>query len=116
MNKHRAGKGLPPLVMNEAIAAEAQKHSRNMASGKVPFGHDGFEGRSDRLLNGIKGANASAENVASSPYDAERVVKMWLESPRHLKNIEGSYNLTGIGIAKGTDGNLLYTQLFINSK
>ena len=113
VNKHRKSVGLKPLVENETIAKEASHHSANMAAKKAPFGHEGFNGRSERLLKQVKNANATAENVAYSSYSAERVVNMWLHSPKHLKNIEGEYNYTGIGIAKGADGNLYYTQIFV---
>jgi uncharacterized protein YkwD len=36
-----------------------------------------------------------------------------LRSPHHLENIEGSYNLTGVGIVRAKDGTFYYTQLFV---
>lgn len=115
INKHRTSIGLKPLKMNVAICKEADTHSRNMASGKVPFGHDGFDGRSDRLMAAIKGANASGENVEYTTGDAERVVYNWLHSPVHKKNIEGDFDLTGIGIAISPSGQAYYTQIFIKN-
>ena len=114
VNDHRAGKGLGPLKMNDIISQAAEKHSGNMASGKIPFGHDGFDERMARVTKQLKPANAWAENVAYGSHDAKEIVDMWLHSPGHKKNIEGDYNLSGIGIAKGTDGNYYYTQIFIN--
>lgn len=115
INQHRASKGLKPLKLNEAIIKEAEKHSRNMASGAVPFGHDGFNGRSDRLMNGIKNANSAGENVAYSQGAPAHVVDNWLNSPVHKKNIEGDYTLTGIGIATAANGQVYYTQIFIRN-
>ncbi|MEB3337507.1 MAG: hypothetical protein VKJ46_08605 [Leptolyngbyaceae bacterium] len=36
-----------------------------------------------------------------------------MKSPGHLKNIKGQYNLTGIGIAKDSQGKYYFTQIFI---
>ena len=63
----------------------------------------------------MKGTSG-AENVAYGAETAEEVVRMWLKSPGHKKNIEGKYNYTGIGIARGRNGQLYYTQLFILAK
>lgn len=115
INKYRTSHNLKPLKMNEAISREAAKHSRNMADGSVPFGHDGFDTRYDRLMATIKKAHAMAENVAYSPGNAQHVVDNWLHSPVHRKNIEGDYNLTGIGIATGANGQVYYTQIFVKN-
>lgn len=113
VNKHRVGRGLPALKYNDNIASESAKHCSNMASGKVDFGHDGFEERVDRLTAKIKNIQGASENVAYGSRTAERVVDMWLHSPGHRKNIEGSFTTTGIGIATAKDGTLYFTQIFI---
>lgn len=113
VNKYRVKKGLRSLTMNEAICREAAKHSRNMANGTVSFGHDGFNDRFKKLTAAIPGANAMGENVAYSMGDAEHVVDNWLNSPPHKKNIEGDYDLTGVGIAVSSSGQVYYTQIFI---
>ena len=43
INEHRAGMQLSPLKMNNIISQAAEKHSHNMATKKIPFGHDGFD-------------------------------------------------------------------------
>ncbi len=113
VNKHRAGMGLKPLKMNEAIEKAAEQHSRNMATQKIPFGHDGFDERMKNISQQLGGATGWAENVALGAETAERAVDMWLHSPGHKKNIEGKYSFTGIGIVKGADGQLYYTQIFV---
>jgi uncharacterized protein YkwD len=114
VNAHRTGMGLKPLTINKTIGFAAMSHSRNMANKKIPFGHDGFDGRMERLSKQLKPTYSFAENVAMGATTAQEVVTQWLNSPGHKKNIEGDYNLTGIGIVKGKDGNLYYTQIFIN--
>ncbi|RCJ20290.1 alkaline-shock protein [Nostoc minutum NIES-26] len=113
INSYRASQNLPSLMRNSAINTQARNHSQNMASGRVRFGHDGFIQRvqATRLLY-----ISAAENVAfNQGYQdpAKKAVEGWLNSPGHLKNIKGQYNLTGIGVASNSKGEVYFTQLFI---
>lgn len=114
VNQYRKNRGLAPLKMMPLITAEALKHSKNIADGRVDFGHDGFEGRADRLMSQIELSNAIAENVAYGKFSAQEVVNRWIQSPGHRKNIEGKFTLTGIGIVRRADGYLFFTQIFMN--
>ncbi|WP_229239019.1 CAP domain-containing protein [Emticicia sp. C21] len=116
VNTYRASKRLKPLQMVELITDAATKHSKDMGRGRVPFGHDGFDNRMDKVMRKIDNANACAENVAFGKFTAKEVVKRWIQSPGHKKNIEGNYNLTGIGVVRGKDGYPYFTQIFINQR
>jgi uncharacterized protein YkwD len=116
VNEHRAKLHLAPLVSTPAIEKEAEKHSQNMAAKKTSFGHDGFDDRIDRLNKQIKYSSGSAENVAFGPVTAQKAVALWLKSDGHRKNIEGDFNLTGLGIARSTKGEIYYTQIFIKTE
>ena len=54
----------------------------------------------------------SAENVAKQYSSAENVMKAWLESEPHRKNIEGDFTHIGISAIKDDFENYYYTQLF----
>jgi len=96
------------------VASEqAYKHSNNMATGKTAFSHNGFNQRVSAIEQSIGRTSASAENVASGVLTAKGVVDVWLNSPGHKKNIEGGYNLTGVGVAKDRQGTLYFTQIFL---
>lgn len=113
VNRHRSSKGLSPLLSNSIIETEASIHSQRMASKQVAFGHGGYETRVSRISKRISGVKASAENVAYGQMNAREVVQGWLKSPPHRKNIEGKYNLTGIGVSRNNKGVIYYTQLFM---
>jgi len=113
VNDYRSKKGLPALQMNADIAREAQKHSVDMASHKVAFGHDGFEERVKIISYEIGNMNSSAENVAYGNLSPKEVVGIWLKSPGHRKNIEGRYTLTGIGTATDENNTIFFTQIFV---
>ncbi|MCM5528255.1 CAP domain-containing protein [Parasegetibacter sp. NRK P23] len=112
VNKHRKKKNLPPLQWNSAMAKAAEQHSANMAKKKTAFGHNGFEARVKKIASSEGMLKGWAENVAFGNLSAEEVVKGWLKSPGHKKNIEGKYNLMGVGIARSKSGELYFTQIF----
>lgn len=115
VNAERIQAGLEPLAWNDSIAAEAEQHSLDMASGAVPFGHDGFPDRFGRITQIIP-ASAGAENVAYSA-DAELAVSLWMDSGGHRDNILGDYDYTGVGAAWDSGlGVFYFTQIFIRSR
>lgn len=115
INDHRRSRGLSSLQMLNAASAQAYQHSKDMATGKTGFGHDGFEQRVQAIKKtmGAGMMSAWAENVAYGELSSQEVVKGWLNSPPHKKNIEGNYNLTGIGVYKDRQGVLYFTQIFL---
>ncbi|MEA5569582.1 CAP domain-containing protein [Calothrix sp. UHCC 0171] len=116
INQYRAARRLPKLSLDSQISKQARIHSQNMASGKVPFSHKGFEKRVNIIPIRYQSA---AENVAfNQGYDnpAAEAVRGWIKSPDHLINIKGNYNFTGIGVAANKDGEVYLTQIFIRSR
>jgi uncharacterized protein YkwD len=116
VNAYRTAHRLPALTYDTAVARIARAHSRDMAAQRVPLGHDGFNRRVDQLERFLP-LVATAENVAFNTYSANSTVRVavngWLASPHHLENIEGKYDVTGVGIARAGDGTFYYTQLFV---
>lgn len=116
INAHRTAEGLPPFEYDTGIAKAARRHSEDMAAGTVPFGHEGFEARGRRITEAIP-VNGMAENVGVNTYPLDGTVSAavsgWLASPLHRGNIEGDFDVTGIGIAGGPNGAWFYTQIFV---
>lgn len=115
INQYRQQHGLSQLKMDSRISREARKHSLDMARHAMPFGHQYFNKRIAQLHKEIKNSNAGAENVAFNYKSAQDVVNNWVKSPGHKQNIEGNYNLTGIGIARDTNGKIYFTQIFLKT-
>jgi uncharacterized protein YkwD len=113
INQYRQSHHLPLLTMDSRISKQARKHSIDMAEHRLGFGHTYFKQRIERLHGQIKGSDAGAENVAYNYKSAEDVVKNWLRSPGHKRNIDGHYNLTGIGVVRDARGKLYFTQIFL---
>lgn len=116
VNAHRTARGLAALTSDTVLARIARAHSLEMARHAVPFGHDGFDARVKEAERHM-GFDEIAENVALNDYDRGRTVHVavdgWLSSPHHLENIEGKFDATGVGVARGGDGTFYYTQVFV---
>ena len=90
-----------------------------MASGDVAFGHTELDERvaeAERLVS----LSRLAENLSEHPearLDAvpEEALELWLESPAHRANLEGSFELTGIGAAANAEGSVFLTQIFVST-
>lgn len=98
--------------MREELNEIAEKHSVNMANGKVGFGHAGFNRRETEAKKEINGIRSFAENVAYGASTAKEVVNMWKGSTGHRRNMLGDYKYIGIGTAKDRAGRIYYTQVF----
>ena len=109
-NEFREKNGKLPLFYSKELTIIAMPHTKKMLSGQIPLGHDGFQERSKKVL----GAKSTGENVAycdgySNPI--ETMVKGWIKSPPHRKNMLGDFNTIGIALAH--DGSLWFgTQFF----
>ncbi len=118
VNDYRATQGKPLLRLDSRISDQARSHSQDMASGASTFGHQGFDQRVQAIAKVIP-YRAAAENVAYNQGYAEPVtqaVQGWLKSTGHRQNIEGQYDLTGIGVANNGKGEYYFTQIFIRSR
>jgi uncharacterized protein YkwD len=119
VNQYRKESDLPALKWSDAIAREARAHSKDMATGEVDFGHEGFNDRVGHIKDVMSGIWSAGENVLfTSNLDsvARTAVTLWLHSPHHLKNIRGDYNYSGLGVWQDKNGVIYFTQIFVNVK
>lgn len=116
INEHREREELEPLRIHNTLVQIVREHSMDMALGILPLGHDGFDERTEEVLDCFDhNTYEIAENVgmAHGVDAAQAAVEMWLESTGHRDNIEGPYTLSGIGSYE-RDGATYFTQIFLN--
>jgi uncharacterized protein YkwD len=105
---------LPRLQYDERLADIAREHSRAMASGVVPFSHQGFHQRA--MMAGRLGYPRLGENLAFNAYSRERTIEVavvgLVGSPAHRRTMEGDWHYSGVGVARSATGTWFYTQLF----
>jgi uncharacterized protein YkwD len=118
VNQYRAGRNLPALKLDPRISERCRAHSAEMASDRAPFSHDGFEERVKAIGKQISYRSA-AENLAYNLGYSDPVklaVEGWIKSPGHRKNMEGEFDLTGVGIVQNAKGKYYFTQIFIRRR
>lgn len=114
-NAYRRSRSLPLLREDPLLAKLARGHSDAMSRGRTGLGHEGLRSR-------FQTARASAplvsigENVARTRRTRARsaawVVSRWIESDRHRKQLDGPFELIGVGVVRGPSGDLYFTQIF----
>lgn len=102
-NSRRVVENLLPLEVNDKLALAAQMKAQDMID-RDYFSHDGPDG--ERPWTWLEKTNydyaAAGENLAIDFFDVKALVKAWMNSPSHAKNIVNSYFTDfGIGIARG---------------
>ena len=115
-NAYRSSRSLAPLREAPTLALLARGHSSDLARrGPTHVDHLGLRSRFERASESIS-LTAFSENVArmgrKRPRPANWVVESWVASGVHRKNIEGDYDLVGVGVFLREDGYYFFTQIF----
>lgn len=113
-NEARAKGGCKKLAVNASLTKAAQAFSKDMAT-KNYFSHTGADGSNfvKRAKRAGFASVAMGENIAWGQKDAKAVVRAWLNSPGHRKNIMNCKStLIGVGAARNAKGVLYWTQEF----
>src|SRR4030042_3230928 len=103
VNPVRKDKGFLDLEINEKLTQAAQLKAEDMIKRNY-FSHTGPEGETPWTWLDQAGYNyaIAGENLAMDVNDPKVLLKAWLDSPAHAKNILNSHFADiGIGIAKG---------------
>ena len=118
-NAERMKEDLPPLKINVTLMKLARDHSKNMAKqGKLEHELDDKTPR-DRLVKSGYPFRTFGENIAyeEGAMDLAAVMKGWMDSPGHKKNILGKdFTEIGISLASNGKGETYYTQVFARAR
>lgn len=104
-NRLRAEAKLPPLEVSSKLQAAAERHAEDMAAhGKMTHkGSDGSSSIHRIVAKGYKYRRAG-ENIAAGHFTVDSLMKGWMESPHHKRNILGSFSQIGVACATGENG------------
>jgi uncharacterized protein YkwD len=112
-NQERAKEKLNTLEISPKLTKAAQRHADDMARRKE-MGHKGSDGSApaDRITDAGYRWRRVGENVAFGRWTPEQLLKGWMESPVHKKNILGSYSQIGVACATAEDGRIYWCVTF----
>ncbi|MTH54361.1 SCP-like extracellular protein [Bacillus mangrovi] len=112
-NKEREKNGLPALQSSKQVSDVAREKSKDMEE-KDYFSHTSptYGSPFDMMRDFGVQYETAGENIAMGQKSPEEVVKAWMESEGHRKNIlNGTY--TEIGVGYNAEGQY-WTQMFIS--
>lgn len=112
VNLERAKAGLSPLTLSKELSDVAVLKSKDMALFNY-FDHNSpnYGSPFDMMKDMGISYKAAGENLAVGYSTPEAVVKGWMESPGHRRNILNSmFNKMGLGIYEGS--RIYWTQMF----
>lgn len=114
-NKEREKNGLPKLKDDSELADVAQKKSKDMVNNNY-FSHNSptYGSPFEMMQNFGIDYKTAAENIAAGQDSPEEVVRKWMKSAGHRKNIlNKSVTHIGIGVERGGEMGIYWTQMFI---
>jgi uncharacterized protein YkwD len=111
INDYRTEEGLNRLERLTIVKSAAHTHTDYMVDNKA-VSHANFFVRSNFLKENA-GAKSVSENVAFGFTSAASVVKAWIKSESHRKNMIGDYTNFEISAEQDIDGKWYYTNMFI---
>nr|WP_278244311.1 CAP domain-containing protein [Caldisalinibacter kiritimatiensis] len=116
VNAERAKHGLKPLAYNWELSRVARFKSKDMAQVGY-FSHTSPTYGSPFKMMKDFGINYSyaGENIAMGYRTPEDVMKGWMNSPGHRRNIlSPNFSQIGVGYAVNNQGTPYWTQMFIH--
>jgi uncharacterized protein YkwD len=104
-NRLRADAKLPALAISSKLQAAAERHARDMAAqGKMTHRGSDHSSPIDRIKSTGYPYRRAGENIAVGGYATERLIKGWMDSPHHKRNILGNFSQIGVACATAESG------------
>ena len=114
VNQERSKKKLNSLSYSQKLSTIVKSHNDGMISGKVKFGHDGFNSRYKKSGMSYAGENVAYCYANDGTSAVKQLHKMWMNSSGHKANILG--NFVYFGFALGHKGQQYYGTQFFGRK
>lgn len=106
VNELRRDRGREPVVAESRLDDAAQRHAEDMLRREF-YDHASPEGDTVRQRArdaGYRGARTLGENIAKGPFTPDEVVRRWMDSSGHRRNIlRNGFRQMGLGVAYGVN-------------
>jgi uncharacterized YkwD family protein/spore coat assembly protein SafA len=115
VNQQRAAQGIKPLKANWQLSRVARFKSQDMKTRNY-FTHTSpaYGSPFDMMKAFGISFSTAGENIAAGQATAQEVMKSWMNSPGHRKNIlSASFTEIGVGYVSGGSYRHYWTQMFI---
>lgn len=115
VNEERARFNAPPVTLDPILNSCARRHNADLAFLQRRLSHTGADGAklSQRLNRCGYTYRYASENVARGQGDPAHVIRSWMRSPGHRKNLlNPKAQHMGVHVGRGKDGMLYWAQMF----
>lgn len=104
-NIYRRENGAGSLSHSASLAKAADWYAGEMAAGRAPFEHGNWAKRIRRFIGRRHATGAElAENIAYGQDSPQEVVRAWINSPGHERNMrDKTFRKIGVGFARQGD-------------
>lgn len=115
INQHRQSLNLTLIRLDPFLSEQARLYSQQVAQGQTSFENTNFESQFEQISKQIPFESIKINLAYNEGYDdpATTTVENWLESSSHRQNIEGNFDLMGIGVAKNQANEYYFTQILL---
>ena len=112
-NAERRDRSLGPLAPEARLMAAAEAHALDMAR-RGTMSHTGEDGSQphERIVRAGYPSIRTGENVAAGQRSVEWVVRDWMNSPSHRRNVLGDFREIGVGVARDRKGSIYWCVCF----
>jgi uncharacterized protein YkwD len=108
INAERQLRGLSPLLPHGPACTLAADWAAVCAkAGKLDHGNSGAR------IAAVYPGRPSGENLAMGQTSPEQVVRDWMTSPGHARNVVGDWTIVGAGRARGRDQQSYWCAVFV---
>ena len=111
INDYRTTFGLQSLELVEHVSSVSEEHNIFMIEHNK-LSHQNFMERLNFLKVSFR-AKTISENLAFDFKNPQSTLAAWLNSPGHLKNLNGNFTHVGISIRYDAQQNPYYTVIFV---
>jgi uncharacterized protein YkwD len=104
-NRARADARLPALATSPKLLQAARHHAQDMAA-RGKMSHKGSDGSSvvERITAQGYQYRRAGENIAAGHFTIDELMRGWMKSPPHKRNILGSFSQIGVAYATAENG------------
>jgi uncharacterized protein YkwD len=115
INQYRQTLNLAPIELNSFLSEQARQYSDRVAKGEISFENSNFDSQFEVIQEKIPFQRVKVNLAYNQGYPdpATATVNNWLESSTHRQNMEGDFNLMGIGVAKNQENQYYFTHILL---
>lgn len=115
INQYRQSHNLSAIRLDPFLSEQARLYSEQVARGETSFENTNFDAQFEVIRQNIPFESVKINLAYNEGYEdpATTTVENWLNSVSHRQNIEGNFDLMGVGVAKNEANQYYFTNILL---